>query len=158
MEDNLLENKEIIIDSSNFAEYFFDVRKFGPKEGQIMAKFSAVAIFGDGPEKRDVIKILRKDKAEAAAMVMKKIHCAREPDCYTICREMVEDMLKGMSDDEVAKKEYEFILEAFYYTKREYIPKGDPHWETIDLVKFDPETNTFKVNIELPDMPSKNSD
>lgn len=158
MENSQSENGEIIIDSSNFADYFFDVRRFGPKEGQIMAKFSAVAIFGDGPEKRDIIKILRKDKAEAAAMVMKKIHCAREPDCYRICREMVEDMLNGMSDDEVAEKEYEFVLEAFYYTKREYIPKGDPHWETIDLVKYDPETKTFKVNIELPDTASKNSD
>jgi hypothetical protein len=149
---------DIVIDASNFADYFFDVRKFGPKEGQIMAKFSAVAILGDGPEKRDLIKILRKDKAEAAAMVMRKIHCAREPDCYRICREMVEDMLGGMSDDDVAKKEYEFVLEAFYYTKREYLPKGDPHWETIDLVKFDPETNTFKVNIDLPPVSDKKSE
>lgn len=153
-----VDEKDLVIDSSNFAQYFFDVRRFGPKEGQIMAKFSAAAIFGDGPEKRDLIKILRKDKAEAAAMVMRKIHCAREPDCYRICREMVEDMIKGMTDDEVAKKEYEFILEAFYYTKREYIPVGDPHWETLDLVQYDPETKTFKVNISLPEVPGKNLD
>lgn len=139
--------EEVTIDASNFAEYFFDVRQFGPKEGQIMAKFTAVAIFGDGPEKRDLIKVLRKDKANAAAMVMRKIHCAREPDCYRVCREMCEDLISGMSDDEVAKKDYEFVMEAYYYTKREHIPKGDPHWQTIDIVKFDPETNTFKVTV-----------
>jgi hypothetical protein len=158
MSESKTNDKNIIIDTSNFNEYFFDVRKFGPKEGQIMAKFSAVAIFGDGPEKRDVIKILRRDKAEAAAMVMRKIHCAREPDCYRVCREIVEDLIRGMTDDEVAKKEYEFVLEAFYYTKREYLPENDPHWETIDLVKYDPETKTFKVNIKIPEGAAKNSE
>lgn len=153
MSELVVDENNVVIDSSNFSQYFFDVRRFGPKEGQIMAKFSAVAIFGDGPEKRDLIKILRRDKAEAAAMVMRKIHCAREPDCYRICREMVEDLINGMTDDEVAKKDYEFVLEAFYYTKREYLPKNDPHWETIDIIKYDPETKTFKVELQLPEQP-----
>lgn len=143
------QEEELIIDNSNFKEYFFDVRKFGPKEGQIMAKFSAVAIFGDGPEKRDVIKILKRDKAEAAVMVMRKIHCAREPDCYKICREICEDLVSGMSEDEVAKKEHEFVLESFYYTKKEYVPLDDPHWETIDVIKYDPETKTYKSDITI---------
>lgn len=144
---------EQIIDASNFNQFFFDVRRFGPKAGQIMAKFSAIAIFGDGPEKRDLIKVLRKDKAQAAAMVMKKIHCAKEPDCYRVCREMCDDLMSGMPDEEVSKKEYEYILEMYYYTNRECIPKNDPHWETIDIVKFDPETNSFKIEIEMPEMP-----
>ncbi len=148
---------ELVIDTSNFSEYFFDVRRFGPQTGQIMAKFSAVALFGDGPEKKDVIKLLKMNKAEAAAMVMKKIHCAREPDCYRVCKEMCNDLLAGMSDDEVSKKDYEFVLEAFYYTKREYVPEGDPQWETIDLIKFDPDTNTFKVNIDLGSTPVEKS-
>lgn len=143
------EDSELVIDQNNFNDYFFDVRKFGPKQGQILAKFSAVAIFGDGPEKRDLIKVLKRDKAEAAAMVMKKIHCCREPDCYKICREICEDLISGMSEDDVAKKEHEFIIEAFYYANREYVPKNDAHWETIDLIKYDPETKTFKSNIEL---------
>jgi dTDP-D-glucose 4,6-dehydratase len=148
---------EQIIDASNFNEYFFDVRKFGPKAGQIMAKFSAVAIFGDGPEKRDLIKVLRKDKAQAAAMVMRKIHCAKEPDCYRVCREMCDDLLSGMSDEDVSKKEYEYIFEMYYYTNRGCIPKNDPHWETIDIVKFDPETNSFKIEIEIPESVAENS-
>jgi hypothetical protein len=142
--------EEIEINSENFSEYFFDVRKVRPKPGQVLAKFSAAAFFGDGQEKRDLIKILRKDKAQAAAMVMRKIHCARSPDCYRVCREMCEDMIAGMSDDEVARKDYEFVLEAFYYTEKGNVPIGDPHWETLDLIKFDPETNTFKAEIHLP--------
>lgn len=155
MKEQVKDEDGIVIDHTNFAQYFHDVRRFGPQPGQIMAKFSAVALFGDGPEKRDLIKVLRKDKAAAAAMVMRKIHCAREPDCYRVCREMCEDMIGGMTDDEVAKKDYEFVLEAFYYTKREYVPKHDPHWETIEVMKYDPETKTFKVSIELPSAPKK---
>ena len=114
MENN---NKEmessLIIDNSNFSQYFFDVRKFGPKHGQIMSKFSAIAVFGEGPEKRDIIKVLRKDKAEAAAMVMRKIHCAKEPDCYTVCREICEDLISGMSENAVAKKNMNLLLKLF---------------------------------------------
>lgn len=139
----------VVINHSNFKDYFFDVRQNRPKKGQVLAKFTAVAVLGDGPEKRDLIKILRKDKAKAAAMVMQKIHCAREPDCYRVCRLMCEDMIAGMTDDEVAAREYEFVLEALYYTKKEYVPKNDPHWETIDVVQYDAETQTFKSKIEL---------
>lgn len=145
------ETEEVVIDSSNFSEYFFDVRRNRPKPGQIMAKFSAVAVFGPGPEKQDLIKVLRRDKAKAAALVMRKIHNAREPDCYRVCAEMCEDLLSGMTDEEVENKEYEFVLEAFYYTQREHVPKNDRHWETIELlnaVEFDEETKTFKVKID----------
>lgn len=44
--------EETVIDESNFNEYFFDVRKHGPKRNQIMARFSAVAEFVDGQMKR----------------------------------------------------------------------------------------------------------
>lgn len=145
----VLDEEGVVIDHTNFKNYFFDVRQHKPQPGQIMAKFAAAALFGDGPEKRDLIKVLRMGKAQAAASVMRKIHCAREPDCYRVCREMCEDMLAGMTDEEVAKKDYEFILEAYYYTKREYVPKNDPHWETIKIIEFDKETGTFKARIEL---------
>lgn len=143
------QEQTLVIDASNFKEYFFDIRRHKPQAGQIMVKFAAAAMFGDGPEKRDLIKVLKMDKAKQAAMVMKKIHCAREPDCYRVCREICEDLFAGMSEDAVAKKEYEFVLEAFFYTKREYVPKNDPHWETIQLMQYDPETKTFKAKIEL---------
>jgi hypothetical protein len=142
------EAEELIIDESNFDDYFFDVRKHAPKVDQVLAKYRAVAAFGDGPHKRDVIGLLKIDKAQQAAMVMRKIHHAREPDCYRVCREICEDLASGMTDDEVAAKDYEYVLEAFYYTKREYVPKNDPHWETIQLLEYDPETGSFSVRIE----------
>lgn len=140
---------DLVIDASNFNSHFFDVRRFGPKPGQIMAKFSAIAVFGDGPEKKHIIELLKTDKVKQASMVMRKIHCAKEPDCYRLCREICEDLLSGMSVDDVSKKEHMFALESFYYTKRENVPKNDPHWETISLIKFDPDTQSFKSSIDL---------
>jgi hypothetical protein len=137
------------INKDNFGEYFFDVRQHRPKAGQIMAKFKAQAVFGEGPEKYHLIQALKMGKAKEAAQVMRKCHLAREPDCYRVCREMTQDLLEGLSEQEVAAKEYKFVLEAFYYTKKEYVPKDDPHWETIKLIKFDPETGVFKCEIEI---------
>jgi len=147
-------NEELIIDDSNFDQHFFDVRKYGPKPGQVMAKFSAIAAFGGGPHKHDVIKLLKVDKAKQAASVMQKIHRAREPDCYRVCREMCEDLISGMSDEDVASKEYEYVLEAFYYAQRELVPENDPHWTTIQLLDFDPETGAFNVRIDVPMAPA----
>ena len=140
---------EIQIDERNFHEYFFDVRRNRPKEGQILAKFTAIAEFVDGPHKRDVIKLLKMDKAKQASAVMQKIHHAKEPDCYRVCREMCEDLISGLTDEEVAAKPYEFVLEAFYYTQREHVPTDDPHWSTIQLLEYDQESNGFKVQINL---------
>ena len=160
--DAPVDKDDLVIDHTNFNNYFFDVRKFRPKQGQILAKFTAVAIFGEGQEKRDLIKVLRRDKAEAAAMVMRKIHCCREIDSYRLCREICEDLISGMSEDDVVKKEHEFVIEAFYYTNREYVPENDPHWETIEIMKYDPETKTFKSEFNITDQsataPLKNPD
>lgn len=134
--------EELIIDESNFNEYFFDVRKHRPQPGQVLAKFKAFALFGPGDHKKDVISLLKINKAKEAALVMQKIHFARVPDCYRICREMCEDLLKGMSEEEVENKEYEYVLEAFYYAKKEHIP-DDPRWETIKFLNYDPETQTY---------------
>lgn len=142
--------EEIVIDGSNFEDHFFDVRKHGPKAGQVLAKFKAVAMFGNGPHKHDIISLLKIDKAQQASMVMQKIHHAKEPDCYRLCREMCEDLMSGMSDNEVAQKEYEYILEAFYYTQRECVP-DDSRWETIQLLEFDSETGAFNTTFEIPD-------
>lgn len=139
----------VVIDQTNFSNYFFDVRRHKPKHGQILAKFTAVAVFGSGYEKRDIIKLLKMDKAFQAAQVMEKIHLAKAPDCYRLLREMCQDLLSGMTDDEVDAKEYEFTLEAVYYTKKEYVPKHDPHWETLQILQYDAEKGRFISTIEL---------
>lgn len=140
---------EIEITSENFKEYFFDVQQNRPKPGQIMAKFTAVAEFVGEGAKKDMIYLMTLDKSHQAAMVMRKIHGAKEPDCYRICREIAEDMLAGKSEQEIIDKPYEFVVELFFYTQREYVPKNDPHWETIQLMKYDEEAKVFKSTIEI---------
>jgi hypothetical protein len=137
------------INKHNFSQYFFDARQNRPKAGQIMARFKAAAVFGEGVEKLHLLQALKMGKAKQAAMVMRKLHLAKEPDCYRVCREICEDLLHGLTEEEIVKKDYHFVLEAFYYTKREYVPVNDPHWEMIQLLDFDPETNTFKSRIEI---------
>jgi hypothetical protein len=140
---------ETEITSENFKDYFFDIRQNRPKAGQIMAKFTAIAEFVGEGAKKDMIYLMTLDKAHQASMVMRKIHGAKEPDCYRVCREIAEDMLAGKSEQEIIDKPYEFVIELFFYTQREHVPKNDPHWETIQLMKYDDETKTFKSTIEI---------
>lgn len=137
------------ITKENFREHFFDVRNHKPKKGQIMAKYTAVADFVSGQDKKDIIHLLKIGQTHQAAQIMRKIHLCRQPDCYRVLREICEDLLSGMLEVDVENKPYEFILEAYFYTQRENVPKDDPRWETIDLIQYDPETKTFKCNIEI---------
>lgn len=148
-EEIIKDEDGVVIDASNFNQYFFDARTNRPQKGQVMAKFTAVAMFGAGPEKRDIIKLMKMDKAHQASQVMQRIHLAKAPDCYRLLREICEDLVSGMSEEEVEKKEYEFVLEAIFYTKKEYVPKRDPHWETLQTLEFDPEKNKYTCHIDL---------
>lgn len=141
---------DLIIDETNFEEYFKDVRKHGPKAGQVMAKFTAIVEFVEGQGKKDVIYLLKIGKVHQATMVMRKIHGAKEPDCYRVCREICEDLIT-MTEEEVENKAYEYVMELFYYTQKEFVPREDVRWETIKLVSvnFDEETGVFKSVINL---------
>lgn len=130
-------NEELIIDEKNFAEHFFDVRQHRPSRGQVMAVYRASAILGSGQLKKNLIDLLRKDKAEAATKVMHKLGCATQQESVRICREIVKDMLFGLTEEEVENKEYQFVLESFYYTKKENIPLDDPHWSVVSLKNLD---------------------
>lgn len=126
---------EVVITKENFNEYFFDIRKHKPKPGQIIACYTAMADFIDSFEKRSMIELLRTNtKPIAAAQIMRKIMLAADPDCYKILIEIINDLLGGMSVDEVAEKPHKFKLEVYYYTNKEYIPSDDPHWSTISIV------------------------
>jgi hypothetical protein len=141
------DTKNLVIDESNFSQYFFDARKCKPKQGQILAKFTAVAQFIEGQGKRDIINLLKQDKAYQAVQVMKRIHGAKDPDGYRICREICQDFLV-MELEDVEKKVYEYTVEYLFYTQREYVPNNQ-HWETIQVIEYDPETKTYKSRIEI---------
>jgi hypothetical protein len=137
------------IDKDVFEQHFRHISQGKPQSGQILAKYTAVAEFVEGQEKRDIIMFLKIDKAFQAAQMMRKMFYAKEPDCYRVLRQMCEDLIAGMSDEQVEHKPYPFILEIFFYAERQYIPADDPHWETINLVQYDPEKNQYSAKIEV---------
>lgn len=128
-------NEELVIDQNNFGEYFRDCRVSKPERGDILAKYSAVAEFVDGPMKKDVINLLQKDKALPATQLFRKIGCTSEKEAVRVCREICSDLISGNTD--VEQKPYKYIMEIFYYTKKEYVPVDDPHWSVISLNNLD---------------------
>lgn len=140
----------MIIDESNFNEYFFDTRTHKPQKGQVMAKYTAIAEFGAGAEKRQMIDLLQKpDKAFAATQVMRKLLCASELDAIRVPKEMAVDLLT-MTPQQVEEKLYKYVFEMFFYVKPEYIP-DDPHWSSISLLNLDRflEQNGIEIKMRL---------
>ena len=141
---------EEIITEANFEEYFFDVRRFKPKKGQIMARYAAVAEFIDGAMKLNIIDLLKKDKAIAATQVMRKCGCATERDSVRVCKEICADMLSGMTDQEIEQKIYKYKMEVFYYTEQSNVPLDDPHWSVISIRNLDQfldaQNNVLEIN------------
>jgi hypothetical protein len=150
--------EEVEINESNFSEYFKDIRRSKPEKGEIIAKYSAIAEFVDGGEKRQIISLLTdtENKMEATVQIMRKLLFASEIDAHKVPRLMAEDLLAGMTADEVAKKSYKYTLEMFFYTKPGHVPKDDPHWCSISVLNLDelktkeysPEENE-KINIKI---------
>jgi hypothetical protein len=129
----MTDEKELVIDDTNFAQYFHDVRTNQPQRGQVMARYTAVADFVDGPLKRDLLELLLHHNAMSAPKIMKKMGCAVDGDSYRIPLEMGRDLQAGMAVDLVARKCYRYTVEVFFYTKKEYVPVDDPHWSVISL-------------------------
>jgi len=138
---------EIEITNENFHQYFFDARKTKPQAGQVLAKFSAIAKFVEGQAKRDIIYLLKINKAKEAVQVMSRLHGCKELWCYNVLIEMANDLLH-MTETEVEKKPYEMVVEFLFWTQKENVP-NDPHWETINVIGFDPETGEYKSKIEI---------
>jgi hypothetical protein len=130
--------QDVIIDESNFDQYFRDCRNSKPERGDIIAKYSAIAELIAGPMKRDLIHMLKNfDRAVAATKVMKKVALATERDSVRICKEICQDLASGMSEEEINQKIYSYEIEIFYYTKKEYFPIDDPHWSSIGILNLD---------------------
>jgi len=140
--------EETIINESNFNEYFFDVRKHGPKRNQVMARFSAVAEFVDGQMKKDIINLLTKmdSGSHSAVKVMQKLGCATYQDAIDVCLKMAEDLKEGLSKedlsldevkDEVEKKVYPYHYEQFFYAEEQNVPKDNPHWAIIQIANLE---------------------
>ncbi len=143
-------SEELIINDQNFNEYFYDVRTHQPQHGQVMACYTAIADFIDGPLKRDVLNILEYHDALSVPKIMKKVGCAAERDSYRIPIEMVKDLLSGMPREQVAQKQYRYTVEVFFYTKKECVPKYDPHWSVISIMNLDEflDANNNRISVK----------
>lgn len=125
---------DLVIDESNFDDYFFDVRKNAPKRGQVMACYVAEAELVDGDLKRDLIYLLSMtSKVSESVTLLRKIGLASEEDAVRICREIAEDLQEGMTAKEILAKPYTYKFQAFYYTDRELVPKDNAHWTVVEL-------------------------
>lgn len=128
--------KTLVIDEKNFDDHFFPCVSNAPRPGQILACYDAKADFIDGNLKRDIIHLLMtKDRAaEPTVRLMQKLAGATNDTAIQVVKEMLKDLMSGMSSDEVAEKPYDFQCQHFYYTYRECLPEGDPHWWSTALI------------------------
>jgi hypothetical protein len=133
---------DIEVTDENFSSIFTDVRKNKkPEKDQVLVSWRAAGDFEGGWVKKNVLEILLTNEsgAEPAIRVMKNVVGAIEKDAIRICKEMVEDFVNGMSEEDIMDKPYRFVLEQFYWVKPEYVPIDDPHWtviKTVDLTNF----------------------
>lgn len=143
-------NDELVIDETNFSQYFRDCRISRPQRGDVMAKYTAIAELVGGRMKTDLIDLLvNKDKAFAATQVMRKLGCASQKDAIRVCREIAEDLAKGLTPEQVEQKTYEYEMEAFYYTKKEYVPLSDSHWCIIGIENLDSFLDSVEQKISM---------
>ena len=127
---------DLIIDESNFDQYFYYVRTNKPKPAQVLVCYEAIAEFVDGNLKRDTIQLLLQNSkaGETAPRIMQKLAGAVEADSIRVVKEMLGDLIGGMTIEEVAAKVYEFHYRHFYYTEKQYIPENDPHWWSQSMI------------------------
>lgn len=124
------------INEANFKDYFFRAdEKYKPEKGQVLARWRTSADFVDGWVKRNIIQLLcsHESGAESSHRIMTKLVSAVNKDAVRVLREMTEDLIGGMSVDEVCEKPYRFVVEQFYWTQKEYVP-DDVHWDLISCV------------------------
>jgi hypothetical protein len=140
-----------------FTKYFRWIENHQAEKGDILAKFNAIAeIIGgenNGRDKNDLINLVQQpDSALSSAQMMRKVFHAAECDVYSIPRQIAEDLLNGMTVDQVRQKIYSYRLEMFFYTKPEYMPKDDDpdrkYWTFIRIMNLD---DFLKVEVKDKD-------
>jgi len=129
---------EIVIDENNFNQYFKDTRTNKPEHGDILVFYRSMAELVEGDMKGQMINALFHEKigAQKAIQILMKIGGASHKEAIKVVKSMNEDLIAGKTMEEVYKNPYPFLLELSFYTKKEYVPKDDPHWEVIQLKSF----------------------
>jgi hypothetical protein len=144
------------INDKNFSNFFRDVRTSSMEKGDIIAQYTAIAEFVEGPEKLQIIDLLKntENKMESTAQVMRKLLFASEIDSYRVPRMMAEDLISGLTEEEVYLKPYKYTLEMFFYSKIENVPKDDPHWGVISVLneeEYFSDNNGLEIKSKISD-------
>jgi len=128
-------SSDILIDETNFSEYFREVGKSMPTNGDALVAFRALAYFSDGHLKREICHFLCYEFGSVMKCIGRLVkHAgASKFQSVCICRQIISDLLSGMPLVDVYKKEYEFHFEKFYYAKPEYVPTDDKRWQILKL-------------------------
>jgi hypothetical protein len=129
---------EIVIDETNFEQYFRETSKNKPEPGDVLAFYKSMAELTEGDLKSQMINALFHEKigAQKAIQLFVKMGKVEHKQAVLVVKEMCQDLLNGISQDEVLKKSYKFFLQLSFYTKKEYVPTDNPHWEVITLKNF----------------------
>jgi hypothetical protein len=125
-----------IIDETNFHEYFFPVKEYKSKKGQVLACFTAIAeLVNDFPKDQIVKMLLTNVKGgELVPKVLRNICNATEKESLRLAKAIAQDLAAGMAVAAVLNKPYEYHMEIYYWTNEECVPKDDPHWFTIKML------------------------
>ena len=129
---------EIVIDENNFSKYFKDTKTNKPEHGDILVFYRSMADLVEGEMKNQMIDALFHENigAQKAIQIFMKLGGATHKEAIKVVKSMNDDLIAGFSVEDVYKKSYSFLLELSFYTKKEFVPKDDPHWEVIQLKNF----------------------
>jgi len=128
--------KTLVIDDKNFSHYFFDVRKYGPKPGQVLACYETKADLIEGDLKSDIINLLTKNDGAGgkASILLRKLAGATEKSSIEVVKSIINDLLNGLNEEDVAKKPYEMHCQYYFYTFKDCLPTNDPKWWSASLI------------------------
>lgn len=126
---------DLVIDESNFDQYFRDVKTNGPQKGDVMAVYRAVAELTTGSLKEQIVDALCREDigARKAVQLAVKLGRTSRKEAVKLIKQICGDLYAGMQKDLVIAKSYRYIFEMFFYTKKEYVPIDDQHWEIVTL-------------------------
>jgi hypothetical protein len=138
MKESNIDN-DLIIDESNFSQYFRDASKFPPQKGDVLVCYRANADFVYGDLKKDVVDSLSNSTfgAKTSIQIIKKLAKTNEKEAVLLTKKICEDLYGGMTEDEVLAKPYSYLFEMFFFTRKEHIPVDDKHWECMAITNLE---------------------
>jgi hypothetical protein len=138
MKESNIDN-DLIIDESNFSQYFRDASKFPPQKGDVLVCYRANADFVYGDLKKDVVDSLSNSTfgARTSIQIIKKLAKTNEKEAVLLTKKICEDLYGGMTEDEVLAKPYSYLFEMFFFTRKEHIPVDDKHWECMSITNLE---------------------